>query len=426
MAEEQSIHESMYLSDEGRRIRDEIHRLQPLIREHAFEGEKLGCLPGPTLQALYEADVFRLSTPRQFGGLELGARDLAEIFAALGRADGSAAWVAMVSSGFSRVALTFPDQTVEEVYGLSDTWKGPVIVGASLFSDKIQKARKVDGGYIVEAGGKWGFGSGCKHAAYVAVGVEVDDTRGMVLLQRDQYAIVDDWHVMGLSGSSSNSVTVESDVFVPEHRFSNIAMLPDNLNQLRNKYSGLGYQLDGLGLMLIVALETIALISGMARGAYHCFVEQTQNKKPFNLPYESLAQTPSIQVAAGKTNAMLNAAEALIFARADYIDRKAMAGDPFTPSEESEIMMDLVHAGNVAGQAADMIQIALGSFTVSLKNPIQRFVRDIRVGLTHGSIRLDPVAELSGRQRLGLMPFGEFTDGLPGVNKAKEKAAKAA
>jgi len=281
-----------------------------------------------------------------------------------------------------------------------------------------ERAHEADGGDVIEAGGKWAFGSGCKHAAFMVVGVQVDEMRGMVLLERGQYEILDDWKVMGLCGSSSNSVTVQKEVFVPEHRFSNLAEMPNNLNSLRHRFSGPGFSLDGLGLMLIVAMETMAITLGMARGAFECFVQQCEKKKPFNLPYETLAATPSIQVAAGKTRAMINAAQALIYSRADYIDRKAVAGEDFTSPEEAEIMMDFVHAGNVCGAAIDMIQIALGSSTVSLSNPIQRFARDTRVALTHGSTRLDPAAEISGRLLMGLAPLGGFAAAVPGVDKA--------
>jgi alkylation response protein AidB-like acyl-CoA dehydrogenase len=420
------IHESAYMTVEGRAIRDNIRALVPLIREHAREGEELGCLPPPTLNALADAGAFRVSVPLEHNGYALGARDLVEIVTEIARGDGSAAWITMIGSGFVRVMLTFPERAVEEVYRLVPEWKGPVVASASLFSEKIQRARKVDGGYVVEAGGTWGFGSGCKHAAFMVVGVQLDDVRGMVLLERGQYEIVDDWKVMGLCGSSSNSVTVPADAFVPDHRFADLADLPANLGNLRNRFGGLGYRLDGLGLMLIVAMETMAITLGMARGAFECFVEQCQKKKPFNLPYETLAATPSIEVVAGKARAMINAAEALIFSRADHIDRKAKAGEGFTPSEESEIMMDFVHAGNVCGAAIDMIQIALGSFTVSLSNPIQRFARDTRVALTHGSTRLDPAAEISGRQFMGLPPLSAFAAAVPGVDKARQETPRAA
>ena len=38
-----AIHESPYTTPEGRRIRDAVRDLVPLIRAHAREGEKLVC-----------------------------------------------------------------------------------------------------------------------------------------------------------------------------------------------------------------------------------------------------------------------------------------------------------------------------------------------------------------------------------------------
>ena len=53
--------ESPYFSDEGRRIRDAVVDAQPLLREHAREGEELGTLAPATLAALHEIGVFRLT-----------------------------------------------------------------------------------------------------------------------------------------------------------------------------------------------------------------------------------------------------------------------------------------------------------------------------------------------------------------------------
>lgn len=423
-----SIHESPLLSPTGRRIRDDVLALVPQIRAHAREGEERGCLPDFTLKALTDLDVFRLSIPARFGGHALGARDLAEIITAVARADGSAAWQAMIASGFTRVMLTFPDRTVEEVYTKAAAWSGPLVASASLFSDRIQRASRVADGYLVHAGGRWAFGSGSMHAGFMVVGVGVEDADGsvereMVLLERGQYEILDDWQVMGLSGSSSNSVTVTGDVFVPSSRVMPLGGLTDRLNEVHERYEGLGLSMDARGLMLIVSLETMAICVGMAEGAFDCFLEQTRNKKPFNLDYPSLQATPAVQIAAGKARSMINAARAMILDRADYIDRKAMAGEGFSVAEEAAIQMDVVYAGNLAGQAIEAIQFAIGSATVSLNNPIQRYARDVRVALTHGSNRLDPSAELSGKSIFGLAGSAGMS-GTPGVAKADQPGVK--
>ncbi|KFG01805.1 hypothetical protein IQ62_06640 [Streptomyces scabiei] len=49
------------------------------------------------------------------------------------------------------------------------------------------------------------------------------------------------------------------------------------------------------------------------------------------------------------------------------------------------------------------------------QRPRQRFARDVRVLATHGAIRSGPLAELSGRQLLGLEPFPMVAGGVPQV-----------
>ncbi|MFF4259316.1 acyl-CoA dehydrogenase family protein [Streptomyces sp. NPDC001663] len=401
----------------GRVIRDAARGLVPLLRRNALEGEEIGALTPETLQAMHEAGVFKIMLPPELGGDALGARDTVEITAALAEGDGAAAWTVFVSGGI-RNLLGFPEQAVEEVFKEVETWVGPLAVGASVFSPVVGSARAVEGGFMVS--GKWAFGSGCKHAAWAVVGVGYEDAEGrphraMALLRREQYTILDDWHVMGLKGTSSNGIAVEGEVFVPEHRCLDMADLPATMNRVRERYSGIGFRNGTRALMIITCLSNVAIALGMARGTLDCFVEQARARKPFNLPYPTVAEMPSTQVSAGAARAMVNTAEAVILRHADEVDRRALAGEDFTAAEESEITMDLVYAVRLCADAIDRLQLALGSSTVSLKNPIQRFVRDVRVLATHGAIRFDPMAEISGRQVLGLEPLSMFAGGLPQV-----------
>ncbi|MFD4602387.1 acyl-CoA dehydrogenase family protein [Streptomyces sp. NPDC058464] len=409
--------ESEFLSDVGRRVRDESLALVPLLRKNAREGEALGALPPETLRAMHEAGVFKICLPVELGGYALGARDTVEIVAALGEGDGSAAWTVFVAGGI-RNLLGFPEQTVEEVFKEIDTWVGPLAVGASVFSTSVGSARRTDGGWLVS--GTWAFGSGCKHAAWAAVGVGYEDAegrprRGMALLQREQFTILDDWKVMGLQGTSSNSVTVQEETFVPDHRFVDLADFPAVMDGVQRRYSGIGFRNGTRGLMLITCLSNVAIALGMARGTLECFVEQAKARKPFNVPYPSVADMPSTQVAAGTARAMINLAGNTILRHADEVDRRALAGTDFTADEETEITMDLVYAVKLCAEAIDRLQLTLGSSSVSLKNPVQRFARDVRVLATHGAIRFDPLAEISGRQTLGLGPFPMFAGGVPQV-----------
>lgn len=413
--------ESPYLSEGGKRVRDAATALIPLLRRDAPAAENSGDLTPEVVQALDDAGVFKLSIPVEYGGYAAGARDLTEVSAALGRGDGSAAWMTFVQGGLRMVAA-FPEPVAKEILAEAGTWVGPLVAGGTAFSAApTGTARKVEGGWMVT--GTWHFASGSKHAAWLTAGVELDaggqPGRAIVVFRRDQVEILDNWKVMGLAGTSSNSFTVREEVFVPGHRLIDLMSLGGLMAGVSQRYGGLGFKSGPQGSMLSVSLTHLAIALGMAEGAFECFVEQANSRKPFNLPYATVAEMPSTQVTAGKARAMINAAGSLILDRADEVDRLALAGRDLSGPEMQERTMDLAYAAQVCSEAIDMMQNALGSSTVSLKNPIQRFARDTRVLVSHGATRLDPTAELSGRILLGQPPLSTLLGG--GAPKGDER-----
>ncbi len=177
------------------------------------------------------------------------------------------------------------------------------------------------------------------------------------------------------------------------------------MDQLRGRYEGLAFQHSTIGSMVATTVAFASLALGMADGALAAFLEQAAKRPPFNLPYSTMSEMASIHVVAGKAQAVINSATAVIGRHADEIDRRAVAGEDFMPWDKPEITMDLVHQIHQCLQMVDGLQLALGSSTVSLSNPIQRFVRDIHVLATHGTFRVDPMAEITGRDLFGLPPF---------------------
>lgn len=400
--------ESEYLTENGRRIRDEIMEMIPMLRANAAEGERLSELPPETLKAVSDAGIFRMTLPAEYGGTALGARDQAEIIAALGRGDAAAGWLAIVA-GATRNSLAFPEQTVQEVFKDAATWTGSLVVGASVLSPKVGDARKVDGGWMIK--GTWHYGSGSTHAAWFTLGLRcVDETgrsyRALGLLPQSEVKVLDDWKVMGMAATASNSVTtIEEEAFVPDHRVFEMAAMPPKIEALRGRYEGLGFKIGTFSLMLVTPITFAALGLGMAEACLESFTEQAKKRKPFNLPYDAIGDMPTAQVAAGKARAAINVARTTIHAYADEVDRRALAGLDHSPAEEPAAVMDLVFVINLLAEAIDLLQMTLGSSTISLSNPIQRFARDIRVLATHGALRLDPMAEINGREILGLPPF---------------------
>jgi indole-3-acetate monooxygenase len=405
------------ITEVGLRIRSEVSALIPLIRRNALEGERLGAMPQETLEAIAKTGALRLTTPIELGGYALGIRDVIDIVSEMGRGDGAAGWLGFVAGGV-RNLLGFPPQALQELAETSKEAVGPWAVGASIFSTKVGEGRRVEGGFMVK--GTWHFASGCKHASWAGVGVEFagDDGfphRGIVMLERSQYEILDDWKVMGMKGTCSNSLRAVEEVFVPLHRFVDMAELPARMDALNGHFDGLAYKVNTRGLMMVTNLTNMAVTYGMARGALDCFIEQAQRLKPFNLPYPTIADAASTQMVAAKAHAMLELTRCTIQAMAEAVDRAAIDGLDITADEESAMTMNSVYGRQLCDEAAGMLQLCLGSSTVGENNPIQRFVRDIRVANTHGAVRVDPFAEIHGRHLLGRPPFAMFGGGLPNV-----------
>jgi len=416
--------ESQWLTDLGREIRDKARALIPLIREQARQGEEIGALTPDVLNALEAIGVYKMAMPTEWGGYALGTRDLVDIIATLGEADGSAGWAGFVAVGVKNL-LALDAEVVKEVLEDTRDWVGPTVVGASVFATKVGDGRKVDGGWMVK--GRWAFGSGCKHAKWAMLGITYDPKtaggtgRGVVVVDRSKYEILDDWHVMGLAGSASNSLAIAEEVFVPDHRFLDLAEYPVRFQHLHTRYQGTAYQQRGLAMLTTVSLCDMSIALGMARGALNCFVEQAKKRQPFTLPYPTIADMASAQVAAGKALAMINVSAAVIEGYADQVDARTAAGLDFTPDEDSEISLNLAYVASLCEDAINLLQKTIGSSTVSLSNPIQRFVRDVRVLSSHGAVRLDPQAEVNGRRLLGLKPFPMFAGAVPERSNTEEK-----
>ena len=401
-----------FLSSEGRRIATAVRELRPRIQAAGRQAEIDRRMPDDIVAALTETGLFLTAVPIEYGGLALGARDIAEIALELGRADSSAAWLFMVACG-ARMVSTFPKPLVDDLYGGMEGWRGPIAAGGSTFAAITGEARKVDGGWMVT--GKWTFVSGNHHASRIFGGVHwVDGEReghALVMFDPDQLERLDDWQVAGMSGSDSNSMRATEEVFVPDHRFLDMAELPVHMDSASERFSGLAYQAKTRASMLTVSIITIGSVVGMAGGCFDAFTAQT-SKRPFSPPYPSVAEMATSQAAAAKARAAIDVAEALILRIADAIDAHALSGTDFTSGEESQANVDLAYVGQLCHDAMQSMARIIGSSAYALSNPIQRYVRDAAVILSHGAVRLESLAEISGRHLLGQPPFDMFVAGL--------------
>ncbi|MFN3314910.1 MAG: acyl-CoA dehydrogenase family protein, partial [Hyphomonas sp.] len=93
-----------------------IAPLLPELAARAAEMEDARRLPADLAQKLAAAGVFRMVTPKTYGGLELSPREIVEVTEAIAAANASAGWCAMIAATTALNAAYMAPDHAEAVY----------------------------------------------------------------------------------------------------------------------------------------------------------------------------------------------------------------------------------------------------------------------------------------------------------------------
>src|SRR5579883_3096230 len=137
----------------------------------------------------------------------------------------------------------------------------------------------VDGGFRLK--GRWSFSSGCDFCQWAVLGALVPPAAAdqppearMFLVPRRDYAIADNWYVMGLCGTGSKDIVVD-DAFVPQYRTYSY----QDAFHLRHPGAAVNdAPLYRLPFGLIFANGIAAPAIGVALGALAAFREQAKGR----------------------------------------------------------------------------------------------------------------------------------------------------
>ena len=250
-----------------------VQHIAPVIRAHNEEAERERRLSKPVLDALYEAGLFRMFTPRSLAGLEADPLTCARVIEEVSTADSVAGWSLFNPLAWVHLCARLPDAGTEEIFG-----RHPRAVLAGPFHPPIQ-AVAVDGGYRVP--GRSSFASNCRDATWIAVTAMVmdGDTPRLhasgapevlaVFFPSEACEILDTWYVLGMRGTGSDDIAVR-EVFVPRTR--TCPLVPEFAPGLR--YQGPLYRLPAMGaitatfpsIVLAIAHQAIDAVSALVQG----------------------------------------------------------------------------------------------------------------------------------------------------------------
>lgn len=384
------------LGPEGATRADLVERaraLQPLLRAQAERGEAERVVSAEVVDRLAEAGVFRLLTPRRFGGYETDLRTLSEVSEALGEADGSTAWTAMIISVTNWLAGLFPDKAQEEVFGADPDARvtgvaAPTGVGC-----------RVSGGWLVS--GKWSYNSGAPHATWAAVGALLRDEAGaveeqaMLLIPASELRIEDTWRTAGMRGTASNTL-IGRDVFVPEHRMMSVraasqGSYPRSFREDEPLYS------SAFGSMLLLCL--VGPLLGLGKAALDT-VRAAAAEKPLSFTVHGRqADSVGVQIQMAEAALHLQTARLHAYDAVDRVDRESGAMDFLGRTQIR------AQAGYAAQQVLAAINTLLnvhGAGAFADSNPLQRIWRDANTAARHAGLVPAVGFEAYGKTLLGV------------------------
>lgn len=365
-------------------------------------------IPDEVIQKISDTGLFKLGTPKEYGGHDVSIRAMVEIISEVAKGNGSVGWVVQIINGNNyNASLSLPSEVLDSIYNQVDE-----IRFCSVLLARKAVVKKIDGGYLVEEG-LWGFGSGSKYATHALLnlrdGKSMQEGKAMMLavVPMSDVTIVDDWYTMSLKGSASNSLEIKN-VFIPDKYV---------INQEMNQRGSLPDELEGRDnyrpyAQLITSITTgISAILGLARGAVEYFVEKAPHKGITMTVHTSQAAVGHIQYKVGLAAMKVESAHLHISRSIDNLEHHVQNREPFSLKEIAQLQTDMTYAAMLCWEAVDLLMAESGGSVIANSNRLSQIFCDIRGGSNHALTTASTGLELYGRVLMGLPPQHVMTLG---------------
>lgn len=380
-------------------IIEQLDELRPTLQAAGREGDSIRRIPQEAFDAVAATGAFSISAPTAFGGLAANTAECHAVARAIGRGDGSLAWVHGILDSGAWVVSLMDEQAQRDVWGTEKGLNSFISIVLATTSD----TQNVEGGYRVT--GKWGYGTGSLHADWSLLGIplkneagEVVDA-GLALIPTSELKVEDNWYVAGMKATGS-VMQVAEDVFVPSHRVFPLTAA------VEGDYLGNNPELTYQTIFVpSLFMKLIGPHLGMGRAALDYVIAKADSKAIAYTGYAKQSDSAIFQTAIAKASVQLNAAELVARDIADTIYAGAERGYYAPYAERIEMR---AKAGWVVETITTMINdliTAHGSAGFADSAPLQRIWRDQATAARHGH-----TLGASGYESFGKILFGREED----------------
>ena len=385
---------------------DVLHRAEKIgaiARERALETEAARRVSADLVDQMRDAGLFRIMQPRRYGGFEYGYDVFVEAVAAIGSGDGSTGWAYSLGAVHQWLIACFPLQAQHDVWS-----ENRDAIAAGSYAPVGKAVPEADGYRLT---GRWSFASGCDNAQWGILGGFIplaDGVKpGFFLVPRADFHIHDDWNPMGLAGTGSKTIVVDS-ALVPIHRAVTFGdLLTGDAPGARDNANPLYRQ----PMLAVVPHCLVAPALGMARGALKAFVEQASGRSTRGAvagANSRMAEFVTVQMRVAEAAASVDAAQLMIHRDLRETRDLAERGQPVDINLRMRNRLTHSFATRLLIQAVDAVFLAAGGSALGLQHPVQRFWRDIHAVGSHISLNWDAVSAMYGQHVFGLEPKGQY------------------
>jgi acyl-CoA dehydrogenase len=366
---------------------ERLAALLPAISARAAEHDAANAFVAEHYAQLKAARLFSVGVPIELGGDGLEPGELAPLLIALAKSCSSTALAfAMHTHLVALFAWRWRNQKAPldaVLRRVVDGQIGLVTTGGSDWLDSSGTARKVDGGYVVDA--VKGFASGVPAGALLNTSAVHDDPEAVATvihflapLDAPGVRIDPTWNALGMRGTASHQVHLEG------------FFLADAAVLLKRP-KGLWHPLYHAMSMISVPL-IYAVYYGIAEAARDAAL-QTVRRKPV---------TPQLVDLVGEMETELAAA------RVALADMLAASSGPPGPETTNRVFLDRANFVRAALATVERALEVAGAAGFMRFHPIERLFRDIQAARFH-PLTSRPQRDLAGRMALGLAIDGPLT-----------------
>lgn len=352
--------------------------LRELIEAEADGIEENCTMSQPVVDAIEKTGLFRLSAPKEIGGLEADIETVAAVCEAISFADGSTGWAFTQNTIVGSYLSYIEPESAKQFVALR--------AGAGHFAP-LGVAHEEDGGYRVS--GNWQFATGSGHAEFIgggAIMMRDGEVASMgeggklplvgFFVPKEKAIMKGNWDTMGLRGTGS------VDYEIPETFVETDVTWNINMGYAPHKSGGAAY---ALGPQAYGCIGSCGWAIGVASRALHEIAEITKAGRT-RLGSAPLREQEAFQREFGLHQTAIEAARVqlvTIYNRAvEIIDNGGSDKDCAAAVRQAK-----AHANYIVKQVAKPAVIFAweSSGSVGMRNPsrLQRCFRDIYIGAGH-------------------------------------------